>query len=139
MLTEKQQRFADEYLKDLNRTQAAIRAGYSEKTAQEQGSRLLSNVMVQEYLERKRAKLEKKTEISQEWVISNLKKVFERCMQEEAVTDKEGNFKGVFEFEHSGANRSLELIGKTFGMFTDKVEHAGGIKIKHEDALKELE
>lgn len=46
-LTDKQELFAREYLKDLNATQAAIRAGYSEKTAQEQASRLLSNVMVQ--------------------------------------------------------------------------------------------
>lgn len=46
MLIPKQQRFVDEYLIDLNATQAAIRAGYSAKTAQEQGSRLLSNVMV---------------------------------------------------------------------------------------------
>lgn len=46
-LTDKQELFAREYLKDLNATQAAIRAGYSDKTAQEQSSRLLSNVMVQ--------------------------------------------------------------------------------------------
>jgi len=46
-LTDKQELFAREYLKDLNATQAAIRAGYSEKTAQAQSSRLLSNVMVQ--------------------------------------------------------------------------------------------
>ena len=47
-LTPKQERFVSEYLIDLNATQAAIRAGYSEKTAQEQSSRLLSNVMVQQ-------------------------------------------------------------------------------------------
>ena len=47
-LTAKQERFVSEYLIDLNATQAAIRAGYSEKTAQEQSSRLLSNVMVQQ-------------------------------------------------------------------------------------------
>ena len=47
-LTAKQVRFVSEYLIDLNATQAAIRAGYSEKTAQEQSSRLLSNVMVQQ-------------------------------------------------------------------------------------------
>ena len=45
-LTPRQQRFVDEYLIDLNATQAAIRAGYSPKTAQSQSSRLLSNVMV---------------------------------------------------------------------------------------------
>ncbi|MCF7672480.1 terminase small subunit [Bacillus subtilis] len=48
VLTSKQERFVSEYLIDLNATQAAIRAGYSEKTAQEQSSRLLSNVMVQQ-------------------------------------------------------------------------------------------
>ena len=51
-LTPKQQRFVEEYLIDLNATQAAIRAGYSEKTAQEQSSRLLSNVMVQEAVQK---------------------------------------------------------------------------------------
>lgn len=47
-LTAKQERFVSEYLIDLNTTHAAIRAGYSEKTAQEQSSRLLSNVMVRQ-------------------------------------------------------------------------------------------
>lgn len=46
-LTDKQQRFVAEYLVDRNATQAAMRAGYSEKTAQQQGSRLLLNVMVE--------------------------------------------------------------------------------------------
>ena len=45
-LTDRQELFAREYLKDLNATQAAIRAGYSEKTANEQGARLLANVSV---------------------------------------------------------------------------------------------
>ena len=47
-LTEKQQRFVEEYLIDLNATQAAIRAGYSAKTADQQGSRMLANVKVQQ-------------------------------------------------------------------------------------------
>ncbi len=47
-LTDKQELFAREFIVDLNATQAAIRAGYSAKTAQEQSSRLLSNVMVQQ-------------------------------------------------------------------------------------------
>ena len=46
-MTDKQARFCEEYMIDLNATQAAIRAGYSPKTAQEQSARLLSNVMVQ--------------------------------------------------------------------------------------------
>lgn len=48
MLKGKQQRFVDEYLIDLNATQAAIRAGYSEKTANEQAARLLANVSIKE-------------------------------------------------------------------------------------------
>ena len=51
-LTAQQRRFVAEYLKDGNATQAAIRAGYSKKTAQEQSSRLLSNVMVAQAIER---------------------------------------------------------------------------------------
>ncbi len=135
-LNDKQKRFADEYLLDLNATQAAIRAGYSKKTAQEQGSRLLSNVMVSEYIEKQKERRQKKTEITQEWVLINLKKVFERCMQEEAVTDREGNFSGVFEFAHSGATRSLELLGKHLGMFAERVKHSGDedgdpIRVQH--------
>lgn len=50
-LTDKQRRFCEEYVVDWNATQAAIRAGYSEKTADVQGSRLLGNVKVQQYIE----------------------------------------------------------------------------------------
>ncbi len=63
-LSEKQKRFVFEYLIDLNATQAAIRAGYSEKTAQEQGSRLLSNVMVSEAIAKGQAKAAKRAEIT---------------------------------------------------------------------------
>lgn len=49
-LTDKQKRFCEEYLIDLNATQAAIRAGYSPKTAEQTASRLLRNVKVQEYI-----------------------------------------------------------------------------------------
>ena len=54
-LTPRQERYVEEYLRDLNATQAAIRAGYSARTAQEQGSRLLSNVMVAEAVARAKA------------------------------------------------------------------------------------
>lgn len=47
-LTDKQKKFVEEYLIDLNATQSAIRAGYSPKTANEQGARLLANVSIQE-------------------------------------------------------------------------------------------
>lgn len=71
-LTEKQKRFVAEYLVDLNATAAAIRAGYSEKTACEQGSRLLANVKVQEEIQKRQKGLRKKLEITQETVLQEL-------------------------------------------------------------------
>lgn len=68
-LTAKQQAFADEYLKDLNGTQAAIRAGYSPKTANEQAARLLANVSVQEAIREAMDKRQKRLEISADMVL----------------------------------------------------------------------
>ncbi|EFE7673776.1 terminase small subunit [Escherichia coli] len=71
-LTDKQELFACEYLKDLNGTQAAIRAGYSEKTANEQASRLLANVNVQKFVaELKTARVEQ-TGIDAAYVLRRL-------------------------------------------------------------------
>lgn len=63
-LTEKQARFVAEYLVDLNATQAAIRSGYSAKTAQEQGSRLLSNAMVSAAVSDGQSKAAKRAEVT---------------------------------------------------------------------------
>lgn len=66
------------------------------------------------------------------YVLKSLKSVAERCMQAEAVTDRDGAPTGEYKFEHTGANKALELIGKHVGMFSDKVEH------DISDPLKEL-
>lgn len=71
-LTAKQKQFCDEYLIDLNATQAAIRAGYSPKTAEQTASRLLRNVKVQEYIAKRQKELSRSTEITQERVIKEL-------------------------------------------------------------------
>lgn len=68
-LNEKQRRFVDEYLVDLNATQAAIRAGYSQKTAAEQGARLLINVKVQAELSKRMLERQERTEITQDMVL----------------------------------------------------------------------
>ncbi len=107
-LTDKQKRFCDEYLIDLNATQAAIRAGYSPKTAEQTASRLLRNVKVQEYIAKRQKELSRSTEITQERVIKELAliafsnnadyaHVVEKKLQVEAggtlvdVLDKDGN------------------------------------------------
>ena len=74
-LTAKQQRFVDEYLIDLNATQAAIRVGYSKKTADQQASRLLTNVKVREYLTQRQADRANRTEITQDMVLKELAKI----------------------------------------------------------------
>lgn len=68
-LTEKQQRFVDEYLVDLNATQAATRAGYSEKTAYSMGQRLLKNVEIQKAIQEAKDKRSRRVEITQDRVL----------------------------------------------------------------------
>lgn len=108
-LNPRQERFVEEYIKDPNATQAAIRAGYSPKTAQEQSSRLLSNVMISEAIKAKRLKISEKVELSQEWVLEKLKLIVDRTTKDDT-------------FDPKGANKSLELIGKHIGMFSDKLK-----------------
>ena len=74
-LTDKQQRFVEEYMIDLNATQAAIRAGYSPETAAEQGSRLLKNVKVSAAIARAKAERSKRTGITADRVLMELAKV----------------------------------------------------------------
>jgi phage terminase small subunit len=111
-LTAKQELFCKEYLIDLNATHAAIRAGYSEKTASVIGHENLSKPYLAEYIAELKAKRNEKIEIDAAWVLKSLKKVHDRCMQEEAVKDRDGAPTGEYKFEHSGANKALELIGR---------------------------
>ena len=71
-LTAKQQRFCDEYLVDLNATQAAIRAGYAEKRASEQAYQLLQKTTVQEYIQKRQQDRIARTEITQDFVLAEL-------------------------------------------------------------------
>lgn len=120
-LTAKQSLFVKEYLVDLNATQAAIRAGYGEKNAKQQGTENLAKPIIKEAIQKQIKKREEKTELNAEWVLKKLEQVANRCLQEEPVVDKDGPT-GEFKFDSSGANRSLELIGKHLKMFTDKIE-----------------
>ena len=127
-LTDKQAAFVREYLVDLNATQAAIRAGYSERTASRIGPQLLGKTWVREAIEKAQAKRARRVEVTQDYVLSNLVEVVERTMQRapvldrkgEQVTDEEG--RAVWTFDAKGANRALELRGKPLGIFTDKVK-----------------
>jgi phage terminase small subunit len=74
-LTQKQARFVQEFLLDLNATQAAIRAGYSEKTASAQASRLLTNVKIKKILSKLQSKEAERLEITKERIIDELAKI----------------------------------------------------------------
>lgn len=148
-LTPKQQRFVEEYLVDLNATQAAIRAGYSEKTARDIGCENLAKPNITKSIQEARNKLSERTEITQDYVLTNIQKVVERCMQQEAVQAKdgspllvegpEGDLACLFEFKENGALKGLELLGKYLGMFKDKVEHSGKLEIQSlSDLMDEL-
>ena len=127
-LTPKQQRFVEEYLVDLNATQAAIRAGYSARNADKIAFQLLGKTRVAEAIAAAKAERSARVAVSADYVLNNLVEVVERCMQRapvltmkgEQVVDDEG--RNVWRFDAKGANRSLELLGKHLGLFTDKIE-----------------
>lgn len=127
-LTDKQTAFVREYLVDLNATQAAIRAGYSERTASRIGPQLLGKTCVREAIEKAQAKRARRVEVTQDYVLSNLVEIVERTMQRAPVLDRKGEQvtdeggRAVWTFDAKGANRALELLGKHLGIFTDKVK-----------------
>ncbi len=155
-LTDKQEMFCREYLVDLNATQAAIRAGYSDKTAQEQSSRLLSNVMVQNRISVLKSErnervgvdaayvLRRLTEIDQMDVLDVLlangelkpvkdwPKVWRTTLSGMDVTEMAGDSAGLLKkIKWPDKVKILELLGKHIDVqaFKEKVEHSGEISL----------
>ncbi len=81
-LTPKQQRFIDEYLIDLNATQAAIRAGYSPRTARAIACENLAKPDIQEAIAEAKRERSEATKIDAEWVLHQAVELHRRCMQE---------------------------------------------------------
>ena len=107
-LTPKQQRFVDEYLIDLNATQAAIRAGYSEKTAYSIGDENLKKPEIKKAVEQAQQERQKRTLVTQDDVIRGL------------LTEAEWQGEGS---SHSARVSAWAHLGKHLNMFTDKVDH----------------
>jgi hypothetical protein len=110
-LTPKQARFVEEYCIDWNATQAAIRAGYSEKTAQEIGAENLSKPIIADAIEKHRDRISEKAEVDAAWVLRRLKI--------EAKRTGKGS-------QHAARIRATELIGKIVRAFP-----ADEVKLKH--------
>jgi len=149
----KQQRFVDEYLLDLNATQAAIRAGYSPNSAQEQSSRLLSNVMVSAAISRAKADRSIRTGINADRILEELAKIgfaniadltdflhgegpgervdtaAVQSIKVKTIPTEEGD---IVERELRMVDKlkALELMGKHVDLFADKLKLEGGFGVQ---------
>ena len=145
-LTDKQKKFVEEYLIDLNATQACIRAGYSPKTAMEQGYQLLQKTSVQEAIAECMAARSRRTGVNQDRVVLELAKIaFVRmpdvvdsngrikqdasaddlsCIESIKYKKSDNEFGGSVEREVKIASKikALELLGKHLGMWNDKLD-----------------
>lgn len=127
-LTAKQRRFCDEYLIDLNATQAAIRAGYSEKNARNIASENLAKPNIKAYIDERMAEKESQLIATQDEVLKYLTSVLRGESQSTEIV-VEGTGDGCSEArtlkkEPSEKDRlkAAELLGKRYGLYTDKIE-----------------
>ncbi|MCT8848245.1 terminase small subunit, partial [Glaesserella parasuis] len=130
-LTDKQQRFVEEYLIDLNATQAAIRAGYSADTARQIGAENLSKLVIQEAIQEAQNKRAARVNVTQDDVLKGLLEIISMSTGKQKITETElSKVDGSIVpmdvekvcFEPHAANKALELLGKHLGMFKDKVD-----------------
>jgi len=132
-LSVKQELFIKEYLVDFNATQAAIRAGYSEKTSYSIGFENLKKPEIQVAIAQAIKERTKSVDLSVEWVLEGFKEIRERCMQVKPVMVKvngEWVESGEFKFDSAGANKANENIGRYFKMFTDNMKMSGELDLK---------
>lgn len=153
-MTKKQKRFVEEYLIDLNATQAAIRAGYSPDTAQQMGSENLSKPVIKNAIDKAIAGRSRRTGINQDRVIQEIAKLAflnpidvidmdEATIKGEANRDdtaciasvkvkvipgEDGNITER-EVKTYDKLKALELLGKHLGMFTDKLKMEGNVPV----------
>lgn len=138
-LTEKQKRFCEEYLIDLNATQAAIRAGYSEATAYSQGQRLLKNVEVQALLSERKKKLQESTEITQERVLKEYARLAFSDLRQ--YYDEDGKLKHPRDMSHDSAAAlaSIEIYDDMMTVGGERVKVGETKKIKLHNKVQALQ
>ena len=122
-MTKKQKKFCDEYLIDCNATQAAIKAGYSEKTAKSIGQRLLTNVDLKTYIDEQLEKIHNEKIANAEEVLMYLTSVLRGESSSSVLSLCGDGCQEVIDKAPDERERlkAAELIGKRYGMFTDKM------------------
>lgn len=122
-LTAKQKRFCDEYLIDCNATQAAIRAGYSKKTAGATGYENLKKPQIKEYIDEQLKKIENDNVADAQEVMEYLTTVMRGQSKSSVLSLCGDGFQEVIEKppDEKEKMKAAELIGKRYGMFKDNV------------------
>ncbi len=122
-LTAKQKRFCDEYLIDCNATQAAIRAGYSKKTAGATGYENLKKPQIKEYIDEQLKKIENDNVADAQEVMEYLTTVMRGQSKSNVLSLCGDGFQEVIEKppDEKEKMKAAELIGKRYGMFKDNV------------------
>lgn len=128
-LTAKQAAFVQEYLVDLNATQAAIRAGYSKRTAEKIGSENLQKPEIKDAIREAMDRREKRSNITQDFVLAELYKI----ATQGADDGPESSLK------YSNKLKALELLGRHMAMFTDKSEVNASVAVTMESYLEDLD
>lgn len=126
ILNEKQKKFCEEFIIDFNGAQAAIRAGYSERSAKQIASENLTKLDLQKYIKELIENRNKRTKITQDEVVADIVEVKNRCMQRVPVVKYDRDKKGfvqvqdefgrdVWQFDANGANKALDMLMKHTG------------------------
>lgn len=123
-LTEKQKRFADEYIISGNATQAAIKAGYSPKYANTNASKLLQNTTLKNYIDERLEELKSERTADAQEVLEYLTSVMRGNETEEVLIGVGEGMQSTIQKEVGAKDRlkAAELLGKRFALFTDKTE-----------------
>lgn len=127
-LTQKQRRFIDEYIISGNATQAAIKAGYSKKTARKIGQENLTKPDIKAAIEKRNAEIRSEKTADMTEVMEYLTSVM-RGEQTESVATSKGVYSNV-EVSAKDRIKAAELIGKRNGAWTDKKEINGDLSIE---------
>lgn len=112
LLSPKRQRFVDEYVIDFNGTQAAIRAGYSPRTAKEQAARLLTNANVKAAVDDRRKSIKKRGVDYRQYLIKKSRKIIDKCSGDE-------------KWNPQGANGAIRNMVDILGLRIEKKEISG--------------